>query len=314
MNLELISQLVASTIRLTTPIMLAALCAMLCERAGVLNIGLEGMILIGACMGAVFSHITQNALLGMLFAILFGILTGILFAVLTVWFQANQAVVSVGLNIFASGLTRLLLDVVWGNRGASVWLPAINKFNVPLLAQIPVIGKCFESLSPTVVFTFILVFVLNYLLFKSNWGLRLRSVGESPVAAQTVGLNVYKIRFQALIIGGALCGIAGAYLSIDHLNVFTKDMSAGRGYLAYAANIFGQWNPIGVMLSSLVFGAMEALQMRIQGGEIPPQFAQMIPYIVTVLAVTFRNKKVQGPAAVGVLFEQVRAKHKQRKC
>lgn len=312
MDLNAIAEFLTATIRMSTPIILAGLAATIGERAGVLNIGLEGMMLIGACSGAVCSFFSGSALVGILGAVLIGVVVGYIFSIFTVRFHGNQAVVSVALNILSVGLTTLVSTLVWQNRGASSWLPSVGHFEIPLLSKIPFLGDVIGKLSPVIYLTLILVLVLRWALFRTWWGLRLRSVGENPLAAQTVGLNVYRTRTVALLISGALCGLAGAYLSIDQLNVFTKNMSAGRGYLAYAANIFGQWNPLGVYASGLIFGAMEAVQMRVQSIGIPSQLAQMIPYVVTILAVTFNFKKTVGPAAVGDPYVQNISKSKRK--
>ena len=313
MELSVISEFLTATIRMSTPIVLAGLAATVGERSGVLNIGLEGMMLIGACSGAVCSFVSGNAYVGLLGAILVGVIVGYIFSIFTVRFHGNQAVVSVALNILAVGLTTLVSTLVWQNRGASAWLPSVSDLEIPLIHKIPFVGDIIGRLSPVIYLTLVLVLVLRWALFRTKWGLRLCAVGENPQAAQTVGLNVYRIRTMAMIISGALCGLAGAYLSIDQLNVFTKNMSAGRGYLAYAANIFGQWNPLGVYASGMIFGAMEALQMRVQSIGIPSQLAQMIPYLVTILAVTFNTKKAAGPAAVGDPFVQsISRSHRKR--
>lgn len=289
----------AAALRMTTPIALTAMGATVGERAGILNIGLEGMMLVGAFAGAAAAYFTGNPWLGVLAAAAAGMALALFFGVLSISYQADQVVAGVGVNILALGCTTFLLQIIWGNRGASGWLTPLPMWTIPGLAKVPYLGLILGRLNPLTCVCILLVPVLYVAIFETKMGMWLRAVGEHPLAAETVGINVWLIRYCAVAVSGALSGLGGAYLSLGSLNVFTQGMTAGRGFIAFAANIFGKWSPPGVFLASLVFGSTEALQVRLQGYGIPTHFVQMLPYVTTIIVITMGISKTSGPAALG---------------
>jgi simple sugar transport system permease protein len=302
--LSSIISLLAATLRISPPIALASIGGAYSERSGIINIGLEGMILIGAFTGVMATHYVGNPWIGVLAAIIAGGLFGLLHAVLCIRFKANQVVSGVGVNILALGLSTLLLQVIWGNRGASDSVPGLAPVHLPLIADIPVIGDIIGKQNPLVYIMLVLVVVSWAIMFRTPFGLRLRAVGENPEAADTVGIHVHKIQYICVTFSGMLSGLGGAYLSLGWLNLFSQNMSAGRGFMALAANIFGKWNPAGAFGASLLFSFTDALQIKLQGVGIPIQFIQMIPYILTILVLAGAVRRAIPPAAIGKHYEK----------
>ena len=275
--------LFAAAIRMATPIVYASLGGIFSERVGIINIGLEGMMLASAFTGVAVSHYTANPWLGVLAAVLMGGLIALFHAVLTVKFAGNQIVSGTGINIFAMGFTAYMSQVIWGSRGASDSVPGIEDISIPLLVDIPVIGEIVGTHSP-LVYVMVLVTVLSYVvLFRTPLGLRIRAVGEHPTAAETAGIDVFRIKYLCVTVSGMLAGFGGAFLSLCHLNLFARGMTGGRGFIAMAAMIFGKWMPFGAFGASLLFGLADALQMRLQAlGLLPSQIILTIPYLLTV--------------------------------
>ncbi len=275
--------LFAAAIRLATPIVYAGLGGMFSERVGITNIGLEGTMLTSAFAGVVASHYTGNAWIGVLVSVMTGGLVSLIFAVLTIRYTGDQIVSGTGINIMALGFTSYMTQIIWGNRGASDGFQGISDISIPIVKDIPVIGPIFGNHSPLVYLMPIVVYVSYYVLFKTPVGLRIRAVGEHPVAAETAGVDVIKIKYTGVIISGMLAGLGGAFLSLSHLNLFTRGMTGGRGFIAMAAMIFGKWMPFGILGSGLLFGFADALQIRLQSlGILPPQIILMIPYLLTI--------------------------------
>ncbi|MFH1179225.1 MAG: ABC transporter permease [Candidatus Bathyarchaeota archaeon] len=275
--------LFAAAIRMATPIVYAALGGMFSERAGVTNIGLEGMMLTSAFAGVAASYYSGNPWIGVLVSVLTGGFIAFIHAIISVKYAGNQIVSGTGINILALGFTAYMTQIIWGNRGASESVNGIADITLPFIKDIPVIGAILGTHSP-LVYLMPVVTVLSYIvLFKTPFGLRVRAVGEHPTAAETAGVNVFKIKYICIILSGMLAGLGGAFLSLSHLNLFTRGMTGGRGFIAMAAMIFGKWMPFGVFGSGLLFGFADALQMRLQSlGILPPQIILMIPYLLTV--------------------------------
>jgi simple sugar transport system permease protein len=276
--------LFAAALRLATPIAYGSLGGLFSERAGIVNIGLEGMMLTGAFAGVSVSQLSGNAWFGVLAAMVVGGLLGLLHGVITVRFAGNQVVSGTGINIFALGFTAYMSQVLWGSRGASEgYVPGLPPISIPLLQDVPIIGDIISGHTP-LVYLMIVITVLSYIiLFKTPLGLRIRAVGERPEAADTAGINVFKTKYLCLIISGMLAGLGGAFLSLGHLNLFALGMTGGRGFIALAAMILGKWMPFGAFGASLLFGFADALQMRLQAlGILPPQIILAIPYILTI--------------------------------
>lgn len=287
-----------ATIRMAVPLVLASIGGVLCERSGIINLGIEGMMLMGAFGAVVGAHFTGSAWLGVLFGIIVGGLFGLLHALLCIKFRTNQSVSGVGINIFASGLTIVLCRAIWDSDGSSGTVEQVPTMTIPLLNKIPVLGQLFENQSPFLYITAIIVVVSWYVMYKSNVGLRLRTIGDHPKAAATAGVNVTKYRYVCVILCGMLCGLAGAYLSIVQSNLFVKEMVAGRGFMAMAATIFGGWNPAGSLLASLLFAFAQALRINVEMA-LPQRILQMVPYLLTLVVLIGFGRRVQGPKAAG---------------
>jgi len=275
--------LFAAALRMATPIAYGALGGIFSERAGIVNIGLEGMMLTGAFTGVTVSFFSGSPWLGVLAAILVGGLLGLLHGVITVKFAGNQVVSGTGINIFALGFTAYMSQILWGSRGASESVQGLPDISIPLLKDIPIIGDIIGTHTPLVYLVIIITVISYIVLFKTPLGLRIRAVGERPDAADTAGINVYKTKYLCVIISGMLAGLGGVFLSLGHLSLFVWGMSGGRGFIALAAMIFGKWMPFGAFGASVMFGFADALQMRLQAlGLLPPQIILTIPYILTV--------------------------------
>ena len=275
--------LFAAAIRMATPIIYAGLGGMFSERVGITNIGLEGTMLTSAFSGVVASHYTENAWIGVLVSVLTGGLVSLILAILTIKYAGDQVVSGTGINIMALGFTSYMTQIIWGSRGASDSVEAISDISIPIIKDLPIIGPIFGTHSPLVYLMPIVVYASYYVLFKTPFGLRIRAVGEHPVAAETAGVNVIKVKYFGVIISGMLAGLGGAFLSLSHLNLFTRGMTGGRGFIAMAAMIFGKWMPFGILASGLLFGFADALQIRLQSlGILPPQIILMIPYLLTI--------------------------------
>lgn len=302
--IDAISSFLASDIRTATPILIAALGIVFSERAGIVNIGTEGLMLIGSLFGVLGSLVSGSVLVGTIVAMVVTMLFSLVFGFFTITIRADQTVVGTAINIFASGLTITLNRVVFGVSTSVPIIDVYDKVSIPLLSKIPIIGEAFFNHSMPVYLAFIGVPVAWFVLQKTNIGLKLRAVGEHPKACDTVGINVEKTRFRAVLYSGLMAGFAGAFVSMGQLSFFSEGMVAGRGFMAMAAVVFGNYTPVGAMFAALVFGAGEALQYRLQAGNtgIPYQFLVMLPYLITVVAVCMMIRKSNKPAASAVPY------------
>jgi simple sugar transport system permease protein len=326
--LVIITSMLATTIAVATPLTLGALSGLYCERSGVVNIGIEGMMLGAAFFGwlasiymnSVFHFSAMPSLIvGVIVAMLTGGLFGLLHAVLSITFKVDQIIGGTVINILATGLTGFLNRQMFFGSGSVFGgqvphspgiLPSIH---IPLLADIPVIGRIFEQ-KPIALAALILVVITHFVMFNTRWGLRTRAVGEHPMAADTVGINVIRMRYANVIIGGCLAGLGGGYLTLESISSFEPLMTNGRGFIALAAMIFGNWTPFGAWAAALVFGAAQALQINLQFFRelIPPQLAflqnsyvvGLAPYILTMLILTGLIGKTIPPAADGKPYEK----------
>lgn len=292
-----ISMLMA-TLRMAVPLAIASIGSVICERSGIINLGIEGMMLSGAFGAVVGAHYSSNAWIGVLTGVLVGGVFGLIHALLCIKFRTNQSVSGVGINIFASGLTIVLCRAIWDSDGSSGTVNQVSNITIPGLSKIPVIGQLFEKQSPFLYITALIVIVSWYVMYKTNVGLRLRTIGDHPKAAATAGVNVTKYRYVCVILCGMLCGLAGAYLSVDQSNLFVKEMVAGRGFMALAATIFGGWNPAGSLLASLLFAFAQALRINVSMA-LPQRILQMVPYVLTLLVLIVFRRRAQGPQAAG---------------
>lgn len=297
--------LIASTIRLSTPLILAALGGLYSERAGVINIALEGMMLAGAFTAAVVTVFTHNPWIGLLSAVAAGLLVAALHAMATIKYRADQVVSGTAINILFLGVPALLSGALFESTGATPQLPRDQTLpDAPIFnpQTSPALASIFNQ-KPLVYLAFILVAVTVYVIYRTRFGLRLRAVGENPEAADTAGVGVNRMRYAGVLISGALAALGGAYLSIGQNSLFTRNMTAGRGFIALAALIFGKWHPVGAMLACLFFGLAEAVAIRMQGTvNIPNQFIQMIPYILTMVVLAGLIGRATPPKALGVAY------------
>jgi simple sugar transport system permease protein len=292
--------LLAATVRLSTPILLASLGEILAERAGVLNIGIEGMMLVGALGGFLGSRGTANSLIGVAAGVLAGMVLAWLFAYLTVTLAVDQVVCGITVNLLALGVTSFVHRVIYGIRTLIPSATPLPEWHIPGLAQAPLLGPILFRHNLLVYGAIVLVAATWFLLYRTTWGLQVRAVGEYPRAADSVGVDVFRVRHLSLLACGGLAGMGGAFLSLGHLNMFVDHMTAGRGFIALAVVIFGKWHPVGALGASLLFGAAEALQLRLQalGFQIPFQFLVMLPYVLTVVALAGVVGRSIQPAAL----------------
>ncbi|WP_078432092.1 ABC transporter permease [Metabacillus halosaccharovorans] len=288
--------LLSSTIRMVTPILLAALGGALCARVGLFNVGLEGLILIGAFSAIVGNHVTGSVFLAVVFAAFMSLLFSMLFAFMTINLKANDIVVGVAINFLALGLTTFALRTIFDVKGAyyDKNMQGLPKWDIPVIEDIPVIGSLFSGHSPLVYLSFLIAILLYIFLYRSVTGFRVLSVGINPVAARSLGLKVGSLQYMAIALSGILCGLAGAQLSLGQVTMFTEGMTAGRGFIALVATMLGQSHPIGIIGSSLLFGFMDAMSIRLQGFSLPTQFTQMLPYAITIIAMFLLRDRGMG--------------------
>lgn len=289
----------SSVIMLSTPTLIAGLGIVFSERAGIVNIGTEGMMLVGALAGVIGSMLTGSVWLGCLIAMLISMAFAAIFALFTVIIKADQTVIGTGMNILAMGLTITVNRAVFGASTSPPKIDAFAKAPIPLLSDIPVIGEVFFRQPAPVYIAFLLVPVAWFVLYRTNIGLQVRAVGEHPRACDTVGINVARTRFMSILYSGLMGGFAGAFVSMGQMTFFTENMIAGGGFMALAAVVFGNYTPVGVMGAALVFGTSNALKFLLQslGTGIPSQFLVMLPYLITILALCGLIGRSNKPAA-----------------
>ena len=275
-------------IRVATPILLAALGATVCSKAGVVNLGLEGIMLISALFGVLASAYGGNLFWGLVGGVGAALVVSLIFAYFHLVLQANNTLCGTAINTAATGLTIFVLQLATGDKGNSSSLKsfAFPEFEIPLIQDIPVLGDIISGHNTLTYVALLMVVLVYLLLYKTPLGLRMRAVGENPHAASSVGQTVVKIRFIAILICGVLTGLGGMYLSMGYLNMFVRDMVAGRGFIALAACSMGQATPVGALVSSLVFAFFDGLSNVLQVLQIPSQFVQMLPYLATILGLT----------------------------
>ncbi|WP_417367226.1 ABC transporter permease [Glutamicibacter arilaitensis] len=297
-----LASLLAGGVVLAVPLVFGSLSGVLCERAGVVNIAIEGQLLGGAFTAALVASLTKNAFAGLIAAGLAGALVSLVLAIFSIKYLVNQIIVGVVLNVLVSGITGFLFTTVMQEDPERFNSPAhLPVIDIPLLSSIPVIGPILFKQSVVGYLMYIAVFLVWFGLFKTKWGLRVRAVGEHPKAADTLGIKVNAIRFWNVTLGGIVAGIGGSFFTLVAIDSFTKEISGGRGFIALAAVIFGRWNPIGAFLAALLFGFADNLQviLTIIGTPVPSQFMAMMPYLVTIFAVAGLVGRSRGPAAAG---------------
>lgn len=296
--MEWIANYLSSVVVMATPLLLTAGGSVFSERSGILNIGYEGLMLIGAFFGVTVSWVTGNALVGALGAMLSGMLLNLLFALFALKSRANQVVIGLAINTLASGLTITLNRLIFG---VSTSVPDIAVFEsvaIPLLSEIPVIGPALFNQPLLVYIAFLLIPVYQFVLKRTNIGLKVRSVGENPYACDTLGIKVNKVRLLSIMYSGLMAGLGGAFLSMGQLSFFVEGMVSGRGFMALAAVVFGNYSPKGILGAALLFGAADAIQYRLQATstDIPYQIWIILPYLITIIALCCYRRKSNCPA------------------
>jgi general nucleoside transport system permease protein len=292
--------LLAATLRFATPLMFAAIGGIFNERSGVINIGLEGMILAGAFFGIWATVWSGSWVIGLVFAVIAGGMLALVLAVFAIHLRADQIVIGTAINFLALGLTGYLFRDIYGTEGTPSDISRIPDVHLGFVKDIPFIGDIFGQLNLMIWLMFVLLVVSWVVLFKTPVGLRLRSVGEHPKAADTVGISVFKVRYAAVVLSGALAALGGAYLSIGFTGTFNENMSAGRGFIALAAVIVGKWNPFGAFGACLLFGFASALSIPLQReADISANLVSTLPYLLTLIALVGVIGRSVGPAAVG---------------
>ncbi|MBW1714251.1 MAG: ABC transporter permease [Deltaproteobacteria bacterium] len=299
-NASFITDFMAAAIRMTTPLTFAGLSCTISERSGVFNIGAEGMMLSGAFVAAVGALFTGSAWIGTGFACIIGALLGLLLAVLSITLGANQIISGVMINILSLGLTSFLSRIIMGS-AITQKLPTFETWGIPFLLKIPVFGEIFFRQSPLSYISYAIAIILTFIFFKTTWGLSIRAAGENPRAVDTAGINVCLVRYICVMFSGIFASLGGAFLSVGVVRYFTENMSAGRGFIGLCIVILGKWHPLGAVLAALIFGAVDALQLRLQAFQvgIPYQFLVMLPYIFGFIAISGVVGRAQSPEAVG---------------
>lgn len=306
-----VTTMLSVSLRLSTPVVLGALAGLWAERSGVVNIAIEGMMLTGACFGFVSFTLIAPSLdtgtaqfIGVIFAVLAGGVMALLLAWLAITFHADQVVSGTAINILAIGITSLIRrEVLLSSEAGRETLPQLP---IPVLKDIPVLGEVLFNGRPIFYLMFVLLIFTTVVLFYTRWGLRTRAIGENPHAADTVGINVIRLRWRNMFISGLIAGLAGAWFSLETTGSFDDNMTSGRGFIALAALIFGNWMPFGGFLGGVLFGFSDALGQRFQflGVPIPPQFLQMVPYVITIIVLAGLVGRTRSPKASGKPYKK----------
>lgn len=298
--IDLLIPFLQGTLRTATPLALAALGETVTERAGIINIGLEGSIIAGA-LGALLTASLGSPWLGFIGAAGAGILIATLFAIFTIYLRADQIITGTALTLLSLGLTGTIYRIAYGTAGAALTTPTLHPTPIPGLSDIPVLGPTVFTQSTITYFVYLLIPVLWWWLYRTHPGLSLRAIGENPEAAIAAGISPSRYQLLAILFGGLCAGLAGGVLVIVQAGTFAEGMSAGRGFIAIAIVVLGRWHPIGVAIASLIFGAASALQYFFQamGWNVPYQLFLMFPYILTLVALTVTRAQTRAPAALG---------------
>ncbi|MEG1882723.1 MAG: ABC transporter permease [Clostridia bacterium] len=301
LDLAFLTTFLSAAVSTAIPFAFAALGEIYSEKAGILNIGLEANMLAGAFCGFALAYASGNLWIGLLGGMIGGMLVCLLHAFICIRLGQNQTICGIALNMFLLGLTSYFLKVLLTGNVAYPQVATFPKMAIPLLSRIPLLGNALFNQDAMVYILYALIALSWVLLYKTQWGAALTAVGEHPRAADTVGINVYRLQYTAAAINGILCGMSGAYMTLAQLGIFTENLTAGRGYIALAVVIFGRRDPIKTTLAAVLFGAAEALQFRMQamGIALPAQFMNMLPYLVTVLALLGSIGKQRDPEHLG---------------
>lgn len=297
--------ILATMLRFATPLIFASIGGIFSEKSGVINIGIEGMMIMGAFFAVWGTHISGSSLVGVLFAALFAGITAAIHGILSIFLRANQVISGIGINLFATSITSYLIQKLFGTQGQTD-IVKVAPYPKEFFSNIPIIGKLLSEINWFVIGAIVLVVVAWFVLYKTNVGYRIRAVGEHPKAADTLGINVYVTRFLCVLLSGVLAGIGGASLSIANVNLFRVGMVSGRGYIALAAMIFGNWKPHTTFVACIIFSLSQTFEILSQkfGFNIPTEVYFMMPYILTMLALVFFVRKSNSPLALGEFYDK----------
>lgn len=300
-DISSIVQFLSSSLRLSMPLIFAALAGVLSERSGVFNIGLEGFILMGAFGAALGTFHTGSPVVGVMVGITLGLVLALPMATMSISLGVNQIVAGVAVNLFAIGITAFLARIAIGASANTHLLPGFRPVAIPVLASIPIIGPVLFNQDLLVYAMYLVVPILYVLMYRTPLGLSIRAVGHNPRACDTAGISVISLRYGCVLASGGLAAMGGVYLVLSQVFVFSEHMSAGKGFIALAAVILGRWNPVGAMLACLLFGIFDAFQLRLQfqNPEIPYQIFSTLPYVVSILALVVIAGRNVSPQAVG---------------
>lgn len=303
LNQQVLLEFLNTSLRLSIPLIFAAVGGIIAEKSGVFNISLEGCILGGAFGAAVGTYLTGSPVFGLLLGVTVAMLAGAVLAGLAVGLAINQLVAGIAINILMLGLTSYLARLILGADATST-LPGFQPIAIPVLSSIPFVGEILFKQDVITYGMYAIIPMTWWVFYKTPWGLNLRAIGDYPVAADSAGINVNKVRIYAVLVSCAMAGIGGCYLVLSQVFVFTEHMSAGKGFIALAALILGGWNPARAVFAALLFGAMDALQLKLQfnSPDVPYQIFSMLPYLASLLALVFLAKRISPPKAIGTKY------------
>jgi simple sugar transport system permease protein len=291
----------------SVPLIFGSMSGLLCEKSGVINIAIEGQLLFAACISAMIASVSQNVFVGLLFAPVAGALVSLLLAFFAIKYQVDQVILGFVLNVLVIGITGFIYSKLLIPYG-DTWNagPTFDRIPIPFLSQIPIIGPVFFNQTIVVYLMYVIVAIIQFALFKTRWGLRTRAIGELPIAADSVGIDVNRLRYKNVLLAGLVAGIGGSYFTLGAVGSFTKEMTSGAGFIALACLIFGKWTPRGAVTAALFFGFTTSLQgnLSIMGSSIPSEFMLMLPYIATIIAVSGVVGRVRAPAADGIPYSR----------
>jgi simple sugar transport system permease protein len=302
-TLPVIIGILASSIRLATPYLYASIGEAFAQTSGVVNLGVDGIMLVGGFSGFYIALVTGNLWLGLLAAMIVGMLMGLLMSLISVTLKAEQGISGIGLYMFGLGLSALLFKELVGTVKT---IDGFAPIQIPYLSKIPILGDIFFTQSLLVYFAFLLVPIAWFVLDKTTLGLKIKSVGQNPAAADTLGVNVDKIRYFSVCLGSVLAGLAGASLSLSLVNLFQENLTAGQGFIAVALVYFGGWRPLGILGGALLFSTVNALQlwMQVLGANVNSEILVMLPYLLTIVALAVAVNRARQPAALNKPFER----------
>ena len=292
--LDNIGSLLASTVNIFIPITFAAIASCFSARTGIINMALDGIMLVSAFFAVYGSYLTGNAWFGLGLGIVAGVAIALFFSVITIKFRCSQALAGLGINMLAKGLTIVLLQAIWNAKGKSAIVEGIDVIRFDAIAGVPILGSIFAQIPPLLIVLVASLALVQVVFFRTVFGLRMHVTGENPVAARSLGIKVERMQYVCMIISGVFASLGGAYLSICDVSIFSRDMVAGRGFIGMAVAIFGANQPVGCILGGLLFGFAQSLQYSVSGrAGIPTQLVQMMPY-VTLVALAFSKKDTSG--------------------